>query len=107
MHTLQAVDESPSSVPTVKIGYVGGVTPLVAGELPPQVRSMVERHVTNQETLVEAGFTGNLDLAFQAFLNEPLVDIPREDARDLFAELVETEREYFAEYDLDSASVLD
>ncbi len=80
-----------------------GVTPLCAGGLSPQIRSMVERHVTNQETLIEAGFEGDLDLAFEAFLNDPLVTIPREDARELFAQLVETEREYFTDYDLRAA----
>ncbi|QLG28842.1 glycoside hydrolase family 4 [Halorarum halophilum] len=83
----------------------GGVTPLCAGELPDEFRSMVERHVTNQETLIEAGFTGDLDLAFQAFLNEPLVTLGREEARDLFADLVAAERDYLDGYDLD-ASVL-
>ncbi|ESP86975.1 family 4 glycosyl hydrolase [Candidatus Halobonum tyrrellensis] len=79
-----------------------GVTPLSAGDLPEQVRTLVDRHVTNQETLIEAGFTGDLDLAFQAFLAEPLVTIQRDEARELFAELVETERDYFGDYDLDA-----
>ena len=78
------------------------VTPLCAGELPDQVESMVARHVTNQETIVEAGFAGDLDVAFRAFLNDPLVTVPRDEARALFAELVETEREYFGAYDLDA-----
>ncbi|AHG01644.1 glycoside hydrolase family 4 (plasmid) [Halostagnicola larsenii XH-48] len=83
-----------------------GVTPLCAGTLPPQVRSMIERQITNQETLIEAGFDGDLDLAFQAFLNDPLVSIGRNEARDLFAELVEIERSYFEDYDLADATVL-
>ncbi|RLM62542.1 glycoside hydrolase family 4, partial [Halorubrum sp. Atlit-9R] len=81
------------------------VTPLCAGGLPDEVESMVETHVTNQETLVRAGFEGDLDLAFQAFLNEPLVTVSRDEAQELFAKLVELEREYFTDYDLD-ASVL-
>lgn len=84
-----------------------GVTPLCAGDLPPEIHSMVERHVTNQETLIEAGFTGDLDLAFQAFLNEPLVTIKRKDAAELFSRLVEIEREYFTDYDLQNAAVLE
>ncbi len=84
----------------------GGVSPITAGTLPPQIRSMVERHVTNQETIVEAGMDGDLDLAFQAFLNDPLVTIERDEAQELFARLIETEREYFTDYDLEGASVL-
>jgi alpha-galactosidase len=69
------------------------VSPVTAGTLPPQVRSMVQTIVTNQETLVEAGFAGDLDLGFQAFRNDPLVTIDPEEARALFAELVEIERD--------------
>lgn len=83
-----------------------GVTPLTAGELPREVRSMVQTVVANQETLIEAGFAGDLDLAFQAFLNEPLVTMQRDEAQALFAELVELERDYFGAYDLEGASVL-
>jgi alpha-galactosidase len=82
------------------------VTPLTAGELPEQVREIVRRTVTNQETLVEAGFEGDLDVAFQAFLNEPLVTVSCEKARELFAELVDIERDYLTDYDLAGADVL-
>ncbi len=83
-----------------------GVTPLCAGSLPSTVRSIVETHVTNQETLITAGFDGDLDLAFQAFLNDPLVTIRRADAQELFSRLVEVEREYLSAYDCSSARVL-
>jgi alpha-galactosidase/6-phospho-beta-glucosidase family protein len=78
-----------------------GVTPLCAGALPREVHSLVMTHVNNQETLIEAGFAGDLDLAFQAFLNDPLVTLSRTRARELFVDLVETEREYLGNYDLD------
>ena len=84
-----------------------GVTPLTAGELPREVRSMVQTAIANQETLVEAGFAGDLDLAFQAFLNEPLVTLQRDEAQALFTELVELERDYLEAYDFEGASVLD
>lgn len=83
------------------------VTPLVAGGLPPEIHSMVMTHVTNQETLIEAGFTGDLDRAFRAFLNEPLVRLQRDAARELFVDLVEREHEYLDDYDLDGANVYD
>ncbi|WP_415378856.1 glycoside hydrolase family 4 [Halosimplex sp. TS25] len=83
------------------------ISPVNAGTLPRQVRSMVTRAIHNQETLIEAGFAGDLDLAFQAFLNEPLVTIQRDEAQDLFADLVAIERDYFDAYDVEGASVLD
>ncbi|WP_436922945.1 glycoside hydrolase family 4 [Halosimplex amylolyticum] len=83
------------------------ISPVNAGTLPRQVRSMVTRAIHNQETLIEAGFAGDLDLAFQAFLNEPLVTIQRDEAQDLFADLVAIEQDYLDAYDVEGASVLD
>ena len=82
------------------------VTPLQAGRLPRGVRNLVLTHVHNQETLIEAGFTGDLDLAFQAFLSDPLVSLDREAAADLFAELVEAEREFLQEWNLEETELL-
>ena len=82
------------------------VTPLSAGTLPDQVRSLVETHVTNQETLVEAGFAGDLDLAFRAFRNEPLVTLDPAETEALFADLVAAERPYLEDYDIEGADVL-
>lgn len=82
------------------------VTPLVAGSLPDPVTSLVETHVTNQETLIEAGFAGDLDLAFQAFRNEPLVTLDPPEIASLFADLVDAERSYLESYDIEGADVL-
>ncbi|SEW31198.1 family 4 glycosyl hydrolase [Natrinema salifodinae] len=82
------------------------VSPLTAGSLPDEVRSMVETHVTNQKTLVEAGFDGDLDRAFRAFLNDPLVTIDRAAAAALFTDLVEREREYLGAWNLEKSEVL-
>lgn len=35
------------------------LNPMTTGSPPPQVRTVVERHVQNQETLAEAGFAGD------------------------------------------------
>lgn len=82
------------------------VSPITAGAFPRQVRNMVMTAVNNQETLIRSGFFGDLDLGFQAFLNDPLMTIRPEEARNLFAELVETQRDYLQDYDIDGADVL-
>jgi alpha-galactosidase len=83
------------------------VRPLEADPLPDQVRSIVSTHVRNQETLVEAAFAGDVDLAFRAFLNDPLVRLPLHDARDLFADLIAAVEPYLADdWNLDDATVL-
>lgn len=83
------------------------VSPITAGGLPREIRSMVMTHVTNQETLVEAGVDGDLDRAFRAFLNDPLVGIERGAVEDLFVELVDRERDYLEAWDLEGADVLE
>ncbi|WP_049911270.1 family 4 glycosyl hydrolase [Halorubrum lipolyticum] len=103
----QTPDLTDGAVVETNVVITGsGVSPVTAGELPPAVRTLVQRAVTNQETLVEAGFAGDLDLAFRAFRNDPLVAVPPEDARELFARLVETERDYFEAYDLDADALV-
>ena len=82
------------------------LTPMHGGRLPEEVRSLVARHVSNQETLVAAGFDGDVDRAFRAFLDDPLVSFDREEAADLFRDLVAAERDYLRDWDLDGASVL-
>jgi alpha-galactosidase len=84
-------------------------TPLQAGDLPAQVRNAVSPHVRNVETLVEAAATGDVDLAFRAFLNDPLVSVPMADATAMFRDLVAAVRPYLADrgWDLAGADVLD
>ncbi|ELY97712.1 family 4 glycosyl hydrolase [Natrialba aegyptia] len=83
------------------------VTPLTAGSLPRPIRSLVLTHVHNQETLVEAGFDGDLDRAFRVFLSDPFVTLDRGAAESLFAELVERERPYLDAWDGENATILE
>ncbi len=71
-----------------------GVQPVVAGELPQGVDNLVKRVVYNQLLTVEAAMTGNYELAFKAFVNDPLVTIPVYEARKLFNEMLENTKKY-------------
>ncbi len=83
------------------------IKPITAGPLPRQVRNQIIPHVNNHETIVEAAFAGDVDLAFQAFLNDPQVrTLQTETARELFAELVDAEAEYLPDWDLADSDVL-
>jgi alpha-galactosidase/6-phospho-beta-glucosidase family protein len=70
-----------------------GASGIVFGELPPPVAALVHPHVFNQEAIVQAGLTGDIDLAFHAFLNDPLVG-SGPDARKMF----EAQREYLPQF---------
>ena len=75
-----------------------GVQPLASGALPAGVDNLVQRVAYNQELTVEAAITGNYELAFRAFVNDPLVTIPVSDARKLFNEMLENTKKYLPAY---------
>ena len=76
----------------------GTVVPVQAGEIPPQIYNLVARIAAEQEMLIDAAFKRDLDLAFRAFINDPLVRLPMDEARKLFDELVEESKPYLGEY---------
>jgi alpha-galactosidase len=74
------------------------VDPVCAGNVPSEIYCLIARTVANQETVVEAAYTRNLDLAFNAFINDPLVTLGVEDSRKLFDEMVENTKDYLKDY---------
>jgi alpha-galactosidase len=71
------------------------VQPICSGSLPWDVHNMVSRHSGNQEAVLEAAMTGNKTLAFNAFINDPLVDwIDIGDAKNLFDVMIENTKAY-------------
>ncbi|MFC4440344.1 MULTISPECIES: family 4 glycosyl hydrolase [Natrialbaceae] len=85
----------------------GSIKPINAGPLPRQVRNQIQTHVNNHETMIEAAFAGDVDLAFRAFLNDPQVKtLQTETAREMFAELVAAEEEYLQDWNLKESVVL-
>jgi alpha-galactosidase/6-phospho-beta-glucosidase family protein len=70
------------------------VRPVCAGVLPPDVQSLVIRNVYNQETILQAGLKKDLELAFRAFLNDPLMTLEPAAARQLFAQMLENIKPY-------------
>lgn len=58
------------------------------GGLPSPIENLVRPHAINQETVVEAGLKGDKELAFRAFVADPLVS-HRPGARRMFEEMFE------------------
>ena len=75
-----------------------GASGIVFGELPPPVAALVHPHVFNQEAAVMAGLTGDRDLAFRTFVNDPLV-ASQPDARALFDEMFEAHSAYLPQFE--------
>ena len=74
------------------------VTPVMAGNVPEGVWALVSRSVDEQLTVARAARERDLELAFRAFAQDPLVRIDLESARKLFDEMVENTKEYLTEY---------
>lgn len=74
------------------------ITPVYAGPIPDGVWSLVSRITDAQILIAEAGRTRDLELAFKAFVNDPLVTVDIITARKLFDEMVENTKEYLGEY---------
>lgn len=64
------------------------IQPVFSGGLPNDIQNLVMRHVLNQETVLEACLKRDKELAFRAFLNDPLVTVGLKDARELFDQML-------------------
>ena len=68
------------------------IKPEFAGRLPHAVEALVLRTVSNQELIIEAALTKNKKLAFQAFLNDPLMSLPTDRAWQMFNQMLNATR---------------
>lgn len=81
-------------------GVVGGpvAAGVAVGELPPSIAALVYPHVANQEITVEAALTGDKDLAYQAFVNDPLIGHHPQAPR-MFDELFEAHSAHLTQFE--------
>ncbi|MEG0615353.1 MAG: alpha-glucosidase/alpha-galactosidase [Oscillospiraceae bacterium] len=74
------------------------VKPVMAGKLPEEIAALTLRHVFNQETVLKAVFEKDLDIAFNAFLNDPLMTTDLGSATDLYKEMLSASRAHLLYY---------
>lgn len=74
------------------------LVPVMAGEVPTKIKGLIDRIVCEQETVVEAALNRDLELAFIAFANNPLVQLNVDKARELFDVMVKNTEKYLDEY---------
>jgi len=87
-------------VETNAVFRANSVTPIFAGEVPKSIYPLVSRISGEQELIVEAALERDLDKAFMAFVNDPLVTISLDDARMLFDEMVQGTKKYLKDYNI-------
>ncbi len=96
-------------IPNLPIGAVvetnavfraDSVTPVLAGEIPPEIYPLISR-VCAQQELVSMGIADrDIEKIFLAFANDPLVTCGIEDARKLFDEMLSNTKEYLKDYNI-------
>lgn len=96
-------------IPNLPIGAIvetnavfrsGSVTPVIAGEIPKSIYSMIQRICGEQEELSDAIANRDIERIFNVFVNDPLVTCSFDDAKALFKEMVLNTKEYLKSYDL-------
>ncbi len=88
-------------VETNAVFTANSLTPVFVGNIPEEINAMILRVCQAQSVVAKAGMTRDLELAFNVFVNDPLVDVTIEDARKLFGEMIENTRKYLTDYDVD------
>ena len=74
------------------------VKPVMAGALPDEICALTLRHVFNQATIVKSVFDKDLDIAFNAFLNDPLITTDLASATELYKEMLSSIRAHLLYY---------
>lgn len=90
-------------IPNLPIGAVvesnaifraNSAVPVFAGEVPMEIYPMLSRLAGEQEIIVRAGLEQNLELAYQAFIQDPLCDLQLKDSKKLFDKMIENTKQY-------------
>ena len=76
------------------------VYPVCAGRLPDTVHMMVDKHARQQDMLVRACMQKDIDLAFNVFTNDNLVQLSQADVAELFATMLENTKSYLKGWDI-------
>lgn len=74
------------------------VRPVAAGRLNDEIYGLTIRHIVNQDTIVKAVKEKDLDIAFNAFLNDPLMTADLSDAAELYKEMLSAVRTHLLYY---------
>lgn len=74
--------------------------PVYAGRLPDDLHALTVRHILNQEMILKAALENDRELAFRAFINDPLVTTGLDESCELFMEMLRNTKEYLPGWDI-------
>jgi len=82
-----------------------GIQPIAVGDMPEIIVQYLMKHIPVQEMIVQAGLTGDRDLAIQALSCDPLVPDPDtavKIANDFFCEFKDALPQFYGEWKFDA-----
>ena len=74
--------------------------PVMAGNVPNEIYTLVSRIVGEQLLIVDAAVERNIEKAFKAFIADPLVNLPIDKAREMFDEMIDNTKAYLTMYNI-------
>ncbi|MCM1523779.1 MAG: alpha-glucosidase/alpha-galactosidase [Ruminococcus sp.] len=74
------------------------IRPVLSGSLPPDILALTMRHVYNRSAIVKAYKNRDLDIAFNAFLNDPAMICGLAEATELYREMLSAVRTHLIYY---------
>lgn len=92
-------------VETNAVFRTDSLDPVFAGNIPDTIYPLIARISGEQEIVARACQERDLELAFSAFCNDPLVTISHGEARELFKEMLKNTAHYLSMYDLKAFGV--
>ena len=87
-------------VETNAVFRANSVVPVMSGDVPESIYPLISRVCGGQKMLVDAALERDLEKAFRVFVNDPLVRIPLDKARELFGRMLDNTKEYLTMYNL-------
>ncbi len=76
----------------------GSVTPVFAGNIPKELKALIDKAVDLQELIMEAAYERDLDKAFIAFISEEQNTLDLKQSRELFDKMINGTKDYLKEY---------
>jgi alpha-galactosidase len=70
------------------------ICPVISGSLPKKINDRLLIYVNQQESLIKAAVSKDINMAFEVFKEDPLINTRDTDKKKLFTEMVENTKEY-------------
>lgn len=74
------------------------VEPMFAGKIPDNIYPLIVRNVSEQLEVVKGAIDRNLNRVYNAFVNDQLVSIDLDDAKELFDKMIDNTKGYLKDY---------